>query len=308
MGKYILKNGVNIDLVDYLIYKGFQVVKSGQSYKIKVQKSQEHSGDLSSLSIFSNRQAWKRWSNGTHGGDVIEFCRIVYGMTFQQAVQELNGDLVHVQDVPEDDNIQVHNSLILPERCRGKFSRLYAYLIQARGLAPEIVSYLVVNNLIYQDIRNNVVFLGCDEFQQVRFACVRGTLTDKSYKLDCTGSDKQFSFSITGTDRTSLYIFESPIDLLSAGTLANLITGNQNEWLKHSRLSLAGVSDVALTHYLTVHHNVNELHFWLDNDSAGREASEIFCQKYSGYGFRVFNHCPCLKDMNEELKKWLRDR
>ena len=34
--------------------------------------------------------------------------------------------------------IEVADELKLPERYQGKFSRLYAYLIQTRGLAPEI--------------------------------------------------------------------------------------------------------------------------------------------------------------------------
>ena len=92
--------------------------------------------------------------------------------------------------------------------------------------------------------------------------------------------------------------------MLSAGTLANRITGNSKEWLKHSRLSLSGVSDVALSHYLVVHQEVTDLHFWLDNDSAGRSVSLELCRQYAGNGFRVFNHCPKCKDMNEDLKEW----
>lgn len=302
MGEFVSKDNVNTDLVDYLTNKGYFVVKSGNGYKIKVHKN--HSGDLSSLSIFSNRRSWKRWSNGTHGSDAIEFCRIVYGMSFQEAIAELKGSLQHIENIPLEKKIEVAEGLKLPERYQGKFSRLYAYLIQTRGLSPELVNALVSDGSIYQDNRNNVVFVGRDEFQKVRFACLRGTNTAVNFKKDCTGSDKRFSFSIVGTDTTSLYIFESPIDLLSAATLANKYTGNSKEYLKHSRLSLSGVSDVALEHYLLVHQNVSTLHFWLDNDSAGRKASEMLCKKYSDRGFKVYNHCPKYKDMNEDLKNF----
>ena len=302
MNEFVSKDGVNTDLVDYLLSKGYSVVKSGQGYKIKVQKA--HSGDLSSLSIFPNRHYWKRWSDGTHGSDAIEFCRVVYGMSFQEAVKELGDGLEHIKDIPLEKKIEMADGLKLPERYQGKFSRLYAYLIQTRGLAPEIVNALVSDGSIYQDERNNVVFVGRDEFQKVRFACLHGTNTAVNFKKDCAGSNKQFSFSVSGVDKTSLYIFESPIDLLSAGTLANRITGNSKEWLKHSRLSLSGVSDVALSHYLVVHQEVTDLHFWLDNDSAGRSASLELCRQYAGNGFRVFNHCPKCKDMNENLKEW----
>lgn len=308
MSEFIAKNDISIDLVDYLISKGFPVVKSGNSYKIKVSDKNKHSGDFSSLSIFPNRQSWKRWSDGTHGGDIIEFLRVVYGMSFQDAVKELGGGgLVHVDNVPIDYSAIQASSLVLPE-CSEKYSRLYAYLIHTRGIAPEIVTSLVLEKYIYQDIRNNVVFLGRDDSGSVRFACVRGTHSDVPFKKDVFGSDKRFSFSVLGEDKTKLYIFESPIDLLSAGTMANAVTNNICAWRKNSRLSLAGLSDVALEYYLKMHHQVRELHFWLDNDCAGRSASDVLCRKYSGMGFITFNHCPHNKDFNDDLKEYLHNK
>lgn len=306
MCEFVSKENLSIDLVDYLISKGFPVVKSGNSYKIKVTDKNKHSGDFSSLSIFPNRQSWKRWSDGTHGGDVIEFLRVVYGMTFQDAVKELGGGgFVHVDDVPVDYNIT--SGLVLPERSK-IYSRLYAYLINSRFIASEIVTFLVLYKFIYQDIKNNVVFLGRDDVGSVRFACVRGTCLDVPFKKDVYGSDKRFSFSISGEDKTKLYVFESPIDLLSAGTMANIITNNICAWRKNSRLSLSGVSDVALSHYVSTHKEVRELHFWLDNDNAGRSSSDILCRKYSELGFITFNHCPRNKDFNEDLIEYIRSK
>lgn len=306
MNEFVSKSSVSIDLVDYLISRGFLVVKSGNSYKVKV--SVNRSGDLSSLSIFPNRQSWKRWSDGTHGGDVIEFLRVVYGMSFQDAVKELGGgDLVHVADVPIEDNANNASGLVLPER-NNNSSRLCAYLMRTRCIAPEIVFSLMRNGFIYQDLKNNVVFLGRDDVGCVRFACVRGTCSDVSFRKDLYSSDKRFSFSLTGTDKTKLYVFESPIDLLSAGTLANHLLHSPDAWLRSSRLSLSGVSDVALMHYVSTHQEVKELHFWLDNDSPGRSASDTLCRKYSGLGFLTFNHCPRNKDFNDDLKEYLRTK
>lgn len=306
LDKFISKDSVYVDLVDYLISKGFTVVKSGHSYKVKT--SGNRSGDLSSLSIFPNRQSWKRWSDGTHGGDVIEFLRIVYGMTFQEAVKELGGgNLIHVDDVPVDDTVCHSSGLVLPERNRNN-SRLCAYLIRTRYIDSEIVFSLMRNGFIYEDVRHNVVFLGHDDVGCVRFACVRGTCSDVSFRKDLYGSDKRFSFSLTGTDKTKLYVFESPIDLLSAGTLANRVVGSPEAWLKSSRLSLSGVSDVALRHYLSTHKEVKELHFWLDNDEPGRKASYALCRKYSELGFITLNHCPRNKDFNDDLIEYIRNK
>lgn len=304
---YISKNIDNIDLVDYLIMKGYKVVRSGNSYRIVVKS---HSlNDLSSLSIFSNRRSWKRWSNGTHGGDAIEFCRVVLGMSFQEAVREL-GCCTHVDVVPvvAVDGVPSPargSALILPDRFQGRFSRLFAYLIQTRFLSADIVNSLVNDGCIYQDVRGNVVFLGFDDFQKVRFACLRGTRSEKPFRKDCFGSDKRYSFRLCGSCSNDLYIFESPIDLLSACTMANIVTGNPDEWRRHTRISLSGVSDVALSYYLSLHQNVTHLHFWLDNDSAGRSASAELCRQYAERGYITFNHCPKNKDMNEDLKEFV---
>lgn len=296
-----------VDLVDYLSSKGYTMVKLGSSYKIKVPKSEKRSGDMSSLSVFENRRGWKRWSNDTSGGDAISFLQMNMGMSFQEAVLELIGGQAmtftsfprpHVE--PKEEPI-ADKPFALPKPCEGKCSRLYAYLTKSRMIDPKIVNKLLHDKLIYQDERNNVVFVGYDEQHQARFGCVRGTNTEKTYRGDCDGSDKRYSFSVEGTNPTKLFVFEAPIDLLSHATLTNMVVGKENAWTVHSRLSLAGVSDVALEQYLKTHPQINELRFFLDNDAAGRKASDELCVKYEALGYKVTNGCPKYKDVNEDL-------
>lgn len=296
-----------VDLVDYLSSKGYTMVKLGSSYKIKVPKSEKRSGDLSSLSVFENRRGWKRWSNDTSGGDAISFLQMNMGMTFQDAVLELIGGqgaglsprpIPHV--TPKQEPVE-DKPFTLPKPCEGKFSRLFAYLTKTRMIDPTIVTALLKDKKLYQDERNNVVFVGYDEQKQARFGCMRGTNTQKTFRGDCDGSDKRYSFSIDGTNQKKLYVFEAPIDLLSHATLTNMMIGKERAWTVHSRLSLAGVSDVALEQYLKTHPQVQELHFYLDNDQAGRTAAAELCEKYAARGFKTFDHCPNYKDLNEEL-------
>lgn len=295
-----------VDLVDYLSSKGYTMVKRGSSYKIKVPKSEVRSGDMSSLSVFENRRGWKRWSNDTSGGDAISFLQMNMGMSFQEAVLELTGGqaahapqpIPHV--TPKQEPVE-DKPFTLPKPCEGKCSRLFAYLTKTRMIDPTIVTALLKEKKLYQDERNNVVFVGYDEQHQARFGCMRGTNTDHTFRGDCDGSDKRYSFSVDGSNKTKLYIFEAPIDLLSHATLANRIIGNERAWTVHNRLSLAGVSDVALEQYLKTHPDVNELHFYLDNDHAGRTAAAELCEKYAAKGFKTFDHCPNYKDLNEEL-------
>ena len=293
------------DLVSYLESKGFQFKKVGTSYKPVVRSP--YSGDMSSLSIFENRKGWKRWSTGEHGGDAISFLQVNMGMSFQEAVQELTSGqtfvLPPVSSVPTQERIPEEKVLELPKKCEGKYSRAFAYLTKTRCIDSNIVAAMISEKRIYQDERNNVVFVGYNEDNKAAFACVRGTNTNIQYRGDCDGSDKRYAFSMDGKGSSGkLYVFEAPIDLLSHATMANIITKKPDAWQAHSRLSLAGTSDVALEHYLKSHSEVKELHFVLDSDSAGQEAAEKYCEKYAALGYKTVNHVLKHKDMNAELK------
>lgn len=172
-----------VDLVDYLTIKGYQLEKKGNSYKIKVRN--KFPGDLSSLSIFENRRGWKRWSSGENGGDAISFLQLNMGMSFQDAVLELTGGSLAAYIPPspkqETPKIPEVKELVLPKRCEGKFSRAFAYLNKTRYIDSNIISQMMADKKIYQDERNNVVFVGYNEKNEAAFACVRGTiLNDKN--------------------------------------------------------------------------------------------------------------------------------
>lgn len=293
-----------VDLVSYLESRGYEMVKRGSSYKLKITKP--FPGDMSSVSIFENRRGWKRWSTGEHGGDAISFLEKNFGMTFQEAVCELTGSPVAATYTPVQDTKTEHNeekTLELPKKCDGKFSRLFAYLNQTRMIDKNIILQMINEKKIYQDTRNNVVFVGYDENNTPKFGCVRGTNTNAApYRGDCDGSDKRYSFSMEGKNtKGKLYVFEAPIDLMSHATMANIITKNPEAWKQHSRICLAGTSDVALEHYLKSHPEIKEIHFCLDSDEAGLSAAAKHCEKYSSLGYVTKAHQLKYKDMNEEL-------
>ena len=296
-----------VDLVSYLESKGYELNHRGNSYKIKISKP--YSGDMSSLSIFDDRRGWKRWSSGEHGGDAISFLQLNMGMSFQEAVLELNGSGVaaYIPPPPKADNhIHETKDLVLPKKCEGKYSRAFAYLNKTRFIDSQVISKMISDKKIFQDDHNNVVFVGYNEEKKAAFACVRGTNTKVQYRGDCDGSDKRYAFSMEGKGSSGkLYVFEAPIDLLSHATMANKITGKEDAWTAHSRISLAGTSDVALEHYLSSHPEVKELHFVLDNDKAGREAVAKYKPKYEGKGYKVVDHILKNKDMNDELKAYI---
>jgi hypothetical protein len=154
--------------------------------------------------------------------------------------------------------------------------------------------------MIYEDRRGNVVFVGHDEHGKARFASLRGTHGD--YRGDCSGSDKRYGFhtvAVTPTDQ--LYIFESPIDLMSHASLVNAFKGDTGAWERCHRLSLSGTTDTAIPFFLNQHKAVKELVFCLDNDTAGREAAIHLMRKYADKGYFARIEPPYGKDFNEDL-------
>lgn len=302
VSKEQIEQAKSVDLVDYLTSKGYEVDKTGNGYKIKVKN--KFPGDLSSLSIFENRRGWKRWSNGTHGGDAISFLQNVMDLNFQESVLELSGDqaiCTSAKAVHTSNNSTAQEKhLILPESAN-THSRVFAYLSKERMIDNNIIEQMVADRKIYQDVRNNAVFVGLGKKNEPKFACIRSTNINISFKGDCDGSDKRYAFSIEGMNKSKLYVFEAPIDLLSHATMANHITNNPDAWKIHTRISLAGTSDVALEHFLKSHPDIKEIHFVLDNDVAGQTAAKKHCEKYSILGYKTVNHILKTNDMNEEL-------
>ena len=103
------------------------------------------------------------------------------------------------------------------------------------------------------------------------------------------------------TPSNRLYIFESPIDTMSHGVLANIRKGDKSAWKRDNRLSLAGTADTALSFFLNQHKTVDDLVFCLDNDSSGQEAIVMLCRKYAEKGYRTRIELPEGKDFNEDL-------
>ena len=133
------------------------------------------------------------------------------------------------------------------------------------------------------------------------YGLIRSTNTNSKFRIDAEGSDKENSFYLNGTNPRKVYVFESPIDLLSHATLADIRSGNKGEWIHDSRLSLGGNSDVALEHYVKEYPKVEEICFCVDNDMGGEKAIKAYAEKYKDMGYIVTREIPKLKDFNEDL-------
>ena len=217
---------------------------------------------------------------------MLDYLTKVENMPFRDAVGVVVGTIPadSTEYMPPQNRASSHmptqpKKLILPEKA-GVPLKLYTYLCSKRGIDSDIVNSLMQKEMLYEDRRGNVVFVGYDEQGKPRFASLRGTHGDYSFRGDCSGSDKRYGFSVAATVPSErLYIFESAIDLMSHANL------DKTAWQQHHRLSLSGTSDTAMPFFLNKHKEVNELVFCLDNDAAGRDAAVSLAKKYADKGY-----------------------
>jgi len=286
-----------INILDYVLQNEPDNVKRiGNTYYLKDHDSFRISNGL-----------WKWESQGIGGKNVVDYLIKVRGYCFVDAVRHLAGDEIPLARtvVPkarmptEERSIIEREPLKLPHRFENN-NRVIEYL-KSRGIDETLIQDCIRKNILYESADfHNAVFVGRDESGKARFATLRGTFGD--LKRDAEGSDKRYSFCLPPKNPKSgtVFVFESPIDLLSYDTLCKL--GNiepQDGW----RLSLGGTSMLALSHLIEqqkfkapIAHCV----VCTDNDTAGHIAfSEIF-EKLT---IKVSRSIPVGKDWNETLQK-----
>ena len=275
------------DLYVFLSGRGEQFKRCGKEYRW-----------LRHDSVMINKSEWYRFSQNK-GGHAIDFMKEFYGLSFAEAVKELLGEERETdrRTAKEDAGRQKVcpiplPGLELPERNEScEIAR--KYLIEQRKLSEQLVDQMIAKGDIYESKNyHNVVFVGRDKEQNPRYAAMRGT-DENRYRGEARGSEKAYGFGHIGTDE-KLFVFESPIDLLS------YITAVPEEWEKHSYISLGGLSEKAMKRMYTEYPHIHSIYLCLDNDEPGNERCRQFVslipEKLSVYRLE-----PVKKDWNECL-------
>ena len=208
--------------------------------------------------------------------------------------------------------IKARRRLLLPERSESS-ERVIRYLT-GRGIDREIIETCIDEGLLYESLPyHNCIFVGYDRQGTARYACFRATGPEKIMG-DAAGSDKHFAFRID-RPRKTIHVFESAIDLLSFATVMKKQNG---EWRAEPMVSLGGVHasgagpgqmklPAALTNALKQHDDVTSVALHLDNDFAGRCATESITQQLRGRYWVRDEPPPLGKDCNDYLV-YLRQR
>lgn len=270
----------------------FNLVKKGAYYSTK-----EHD----SLIIFPKTNSFCRYSTN-QSGDVINFVMTFTDVDFKTAMNFLiNEDIKPTRKIEKKigNTEEKKEKIILPKKARN-YKHLYAYLSKTRGIDTRIIDKFVKEKLIYEDVRRNVVFIGYDEEKNPAYAALRGTNTNTEtiFKGEAENSNKEIGFKYLN-DSDTLFVFESPIDMMSMMSFFN-----ENRLKELSFLSLCGLSSNSLDKLLQTK-DFKTIVFHLDNDKRGREAFKSLKLKYEEKYIVKDNSClyKDYKDVNEFLVK-----
>ena len=283
------------DLPDLLSSLGYQVRRVGSYHTTE---------EMDSLRIW-NRRTWYRYSESV-GGDAVAFLRHFHGMPFPEAVRYLLAFNGYPVDFPISQPRRRAGPPPLRERPtfalpppHSDNRRVIAYL-RGRGISPCVIDDFIETGLLYEDAEyHNAVFVGRDRAGKPVFAAKRGT-GGIPFKCDVAGSDKRIAFRLPcDPARNDVYVFESPIDLMSWFTLY----GTANA------VALCGLHDAPLETYLHDNPHIRRIVFCLDADGPGREAAGKLTAKYRTLGYGTENRVPPAgKDWNEYLQYHVRGR
>lgn len=289
-----------MDLLTYMrIYEPQELVHfSGNTYCLR-----EHD----SLKISNGKWYW--WSQRIGGYNALDFLIKVRDMSFVDAVETLTGRTdVSYSPAPVQSKSNEPKELILPERNDNE-RRVIAYLCK-RGIDSGIVFECIKQGKLYESKKyHNAVFVGADEYGEVKYAAWRGT-GDKRVLGECPGSDKQFSFRLEVGSGKSVLCFEAAIDLLSYATLCKMQGRN---WHNFSLVSMGGIAapkdksesmsvPPALKTFLDFHPDTTKIYLHFDNDEPGRDAAEALKKSLDSKFEVEIRHPKEGKDYNDYLQ------
>ncbi|MCM3773785.1 DUF3991 and toprim domain-containing protein [Priestia aryabhattai] len=288
----------DVDLLSYLEAKGESFVKEGKYYR-----HTEHD----SLLIKGNMYAWN--SRNETGYGAISFAQMYYGMSFPQAVLDINkGDYKEVSLSHEQPSVSTSKEPFrYPKELEVKDqSKVKDYLIKERKIDPRLVNWLLQKDLIAQDKRNNVVFkwrehggkgkvIGADRQGTASMNNKRG-----SFKQVLPNDNPHTGFSIDVGRPNKIHFFESSIDVLSYWSI------KENQLQNTRLISMNGLKPKTVAQsYIEARReglSIKEMVLAVDNDQGGKEFIDKMNQIVNADLVKA-DIPKGAKDWNEQLKK-----
>lgn len=272
----------DISILDILKSLNEPLIQKGK----KVKWDKHHSIDI-------NDNKWYRHST-QKGGYPIQFMMEFFDMNYKQSVQYLSKTFNVRKDLP---NKSTKQNPKIPSR-NPYNTRVEIYLKHFRFIDQKIIDHFINDGLLYESTKyNNCVFVGKDNQEKIRHIHERSIHTSEfEYKSNAYSSDSRWPFNHIGTNN-KLYVFESPIDMLS------YITLHKENWHKNSYVALCGLSNRPVLNMIETYPFLSNVILSLDNDMAGQEASLAIIEDLEKLeNITVEIKTSTFKDFNEDLK------
>lgn len=276
-------NQVNLEY--FLQHRGETLLKSGREKRL----DSDHS-----ITIRGNR--WYDHSK-QQGGYPIDFVQSFYGLDFPMAMNALlnyNGICPAKTETPRPPK-----PFALPPASRD-IHRLTDYLCNHRNIDPVVLQFFLERQLIYESCEgqrqfHNGIFVGLDETGRPAHGHKRNLSTDGNRFLqNVEGSNPKHSFHYLGGSNT-LFVFESPIDLLSFISL-----NKTTPWWLDNYVALCGLSAHAMMERLE-RQSITQVALCLDNDKAGHLATQRLAELLAQQQLLYQSLVPKRKDFNDDL-------
>lgn len=260
-----------VHIEEYAEYMGYHVKKKGHYYTLE-----EHDSVI--INPATNR--FFRNSSGSEyaRGSIINFVMYFGHMDYKSAVRELEQFIgkERLESTPLLKPVMADRPkkkmLLLPPH-GGNRRHVYAYLNKVRCIDTFVIDYFFASNHLYEDNKNNCVFVSYDEKTgRPDFACKRGTMSDVPFKGDVQGSSYEYCFRLPAKNGKCLYVCESVIDMMSLMTHFLRNGMEKKEMAGFHYQALGGTQKYqAVFCYLELHPEVDEVYLSFDNDQSGRE-------------------------------------
>lgn len=282
-----------INILDYLEDQGLELHKVGQSFRIK---------GWNGLNIDPNGKRYHDFSADS-GGGIVKLVMDLEKKDWLETMHKLrdyaNGRGISGYQSGWNDNIakrrEAPKEFKLPAR-GASHKRVFAYLVYTRKIDPELVKQALHDKTLYQNDKGSCVFVGRDENNKAKNALVRSTNSSgKSYVGIPFGANTEYPFAISGKE-PKLFVFESPIDLLSYMTFQKIANVAEDAHY----IAMFGLKQTAIESYIK-RNPVSEIVLCVDNDEAGENFREKVKMADAFNEYRVTDARPSRKDWNNDL-------
>jgi len=237
------------------------------------------------------------------GGNAIECLVNELKYSFKDAVNELLNYSTSVIDYKKNDKEKEKYIFCMPELNKNQH-RAYAYLNKTRVIENSLITMLIKNKLLFQTkYCGNIVFPFRNFNNEIVGAEIVGTTNTKRFKKIDKNTDAFSSYWMQIGEPQKLFVFESPIDLLSFICLNE----NKKEYLNNSiLLSMSGLKFSVVNEFIN-YFSPKQIYICVDNPKMSNEKDTVSIKNFmehfkepdSNYIIRLL---PQNKDWNDDLK------